>query len=252
MIRTDDLGWMLTVFALSYSDPLFETSRLHVKNRPLFRTHCRQAIDKVEPAHYDHGIFAWVFDRGGAARHFLSTYLSSATREDALALEWWFKNGYNGLYTPDLVSDLWHSSLHWAIHHDDWSRHIDPAVKERTSDLLRHIKGERRSEKHMQIVDNVRDHEDDESDLVIKSKSHLDFYDDFVDPLLLFTCMRGKFAMMKAISGSIDDKPLIEALNSIPAAWFADEGHNYPDHDYRGLLSHVKIQDLAHDYAWRN
>ncbi len=244
MIGGRDLGQMLAVFALSYSDDLFETSFLNIKEKQLFRTHCRLALDSISEAEFDPSFYTWTVDLNGIVKSFRNSYFGVASEKDGSALIWWIKNGYNGIYSPDLLLNLWDSTLHWAKHNDVWAETIDSALVERTKAFLWKVSHERRSDKHMAIIEKVRDHEDTDADGRIKTKVHLDFYDDFVDPLLLFTCMRGQFIFLKSLNENRDDSQLIETLNRLPREWVRAEGHKYKDHDYNGVAEHASIAGL--------
>lgn len=236
MINRDDFGRMIAIFALSYTDPLFDTTYLQIDDKNAFRRSCRIAVQEIADAVYLPRVVAWDVDWNTLVSHFNSSYAGEATKADGEKLIWWLENGYNGIYTPDLVGNMWDSSLHWAKHHDEWTANLDKAIAERTRAMIWSVSKERRSEKHMEVIEMVRDHEDTDIDMAIKSKLHLDFYDDFADPLLIFTCMRGKFVLIEQVRAHLDDEQVIAALNRIPAAWYQAEGKNYKDHDFRRLI----------------
>ncbi|MEO9341016.1 hypothetical protein ABFT80_26830 [Mesorhizobium sp. SB112] len=253
MISGTDLGTMLGIFGLSYSSPLFETSYLRVHDQGLFRAHSRRAILGGDDAWYDESVGAWIFDWHGAAKRFLTSYEPEASAEDGNLVKWWIQHGYNGIYTPDLTPYFWQRALHWAKHHDAWKAGIDPTIAERARELLWQVTHERRSEEHLNAIEIVRDHVDEEpTDDAIKSKTRIDFYDDYSDPFLLFTNMRGQFVLMDAVRKHQGDAALMELLNRIPHAWHAEEAGIYADHDFNLLLERARIEDLARDHAWSN
>ncbi|MBB5866205.1 hypothetical protein [Xanthomonas sp. 3058] len=247
MIGEHDLGQMLSVFALSYSDDLFETSFLNIQEKRLFRSQCRLALDTIPDAVFHPDIHAWSVDWTGIALSFRSSYFEAAPQDDGNALRGWIKNGYNGIYSPDLLPHLWDSTLHWAKHDHAWAKHLDAARVERTQAFLWKLSHERRSDKHIAILEAVRNHDDTRVDERIKEKVHLDFHDDFVDPLLLFTCMRGQFIFLQCLKEHCSDSQLMETLNLLPEAWVRAEGYKYKDHDYNGVAEHASIAGWLDD-----
>jgi hypothetical protein len=244
MIRQSDLGQMLAVLAISYTRPLFDWTFLDIEDQDFFQKHCREAVAKVDDARYNDNVVAWIVDWEGIARHFLASYRPTASERDVAALKWWYRNGYNGIHAPDLISDLWRSSLQWVRNNKEWHDDVTPTHREIILDFTRRLHNMRKSDEYSDMLDEIRDHTDNDQDLWVKVKLNLNFYDDLIDPLLNFTSMRGKLLLLEMSREHLDDPEFLTAINMIPELWVRYDGNKITVHDYAGLLPDSRIDTL--------
>jgi hypothetical protein len=244
MISKVDVGQILAVLGLSYSGPLFEGVFLSIKDQKLFRRLAQEALLSGRDAYFDQHVFAWIYDWEKACDDFLAAYGRTAASEDVANFKWWIQNGYNGVEEPDQIRHVWHEVLHWMKHHDEWQAGLSPQAVARAVDFAKSMTAHRRSEKFMRVIDDIRDHLDNDPDTLLKMKVRLEFYDDLMDPLLIFTNIRGQLILMEAVRKSLHDAELIDTLNRIPSVWWQHEGKKYEIFD-GALVLNTTIEELA-------
>jgi hypothetical protein len=208
MIKSEDVrGGALVLLALVPTAPMLPQLRLSLNDIAAVRRLVFSCAERCTRAVYHPGHDMWFVHTDALYRSFVQESEKTIFAEDTAALAKWFAQGYD-LPQNDFPTAFWIKAL-TRKEGADWIKDgMEPDQIRAINSFIADYWEAWRDPEYVELCDDLRGATQTEAELDLCDRFNINFYDDVMDPLVVFHNLRMGNILHQMLQARSDDLPL--------------------------------------------